>query len=89
MCFHFRYIRRPRKVEKEKVLNHHKQESNKKGCVGTFTVTFTFTIIMHTALAHSEPSQTSKMVESFPNMAECECLVLKLTIKSKGLVKKA
>ena len=37
MCFHFLYIRRPRKVEKEKVLNHHKQESNKKGCVGTFT----------------------------------------------------
>ena len=27
-------------------------------------------------------------MESFPNMAECEYLVLKLTIKSKGLVKK-
>ena len=25
------------KVEKEKALNHHKQESNKKGCVGKFT----------------------------------------------------
>ena len=26
-----------RKVEKEKALNHHKQESNKRGCVGKFT----------------------------------------------------
>ena len=25
------------KVEKEEALNHHKQESNKKGCVGKFT----------------------------------------------------
>ena len=25
------------KVEKEKALNHRKQESNKKGCVGKFT----------------------------------------------------
>ena len=25
------------KVEKEKALNHHKQESNKKGCVVKFT----------------------------------------------------
>ena len=26
-----------RQVEKEKALNGHKQESNKKGCVGKFT----------------------------------------------------
>ena len=45
-------------------------------------------IITHTALAHSEPSQTSKM-EPFANMVEYKCLVLKLTIKSKRLVNKA
>ena len=43
---------------------------------------------MHTALAHSEPSKTSK-AEHFANMDEYSCLVLKLTIESKGLVKKA
>ena len=26
-----------RKVEKEKALNHHKQENNEKGCLGKFT----------------------------------------------------
>ena len=25
------------KVEKEKALNHHKQENNEKGCLGKFT----------------------------------------------------
>ena len=45
-------------------------------------------VITHTALAHSETNQTSK-VEPFANMTQYECLVLKLTIKSTGLVKKA
>ena len=42
---------------------------------------------MHTALIHSEPSKTSK-IKPFANVAEYYCLVLKLTVKSKGLVKK-
>ena len=41
------------KVEKEKALKLPKQESNKKVSVGKFTE-----IITHTALAHSEASQT-------------------------------
>ena len=45
-------------------------------------------IIMHTALAYSQLIQTSKM-KSFANMDKCWCLVLKLIIKRKRLVKKA
>ena len=30
------FHRKSEKVEKEKALNHHKEESNKKGCVGKF-----------------------------------------------------
>ena len=53
------------KVEKEKALNHHKQENDKKGCVGKFTEI----IITHTAQAHSELSQKSKM-EPFANITD-------------------
>ena len=59
------------KVEKEKALNHHKQGSNKKSCAWKFACAGKSAelIITHTALAHSEPSQKSKM-EPFVNMAE-------------------
>ena len=51
-------------------MNHLKQESNKKGCVGKFTEI----IITHTTQAHShtEPHQTSKM-EPFANIANYFC----------------
>ena len=44
-------------------MNHHKQKNNREGCVGEFKEI----IITHTTLAHSEPSQTSKM-EPFANI---------------------
>ena len=43
------------KVEKEKTLNDHKQECNKKGCVGKFTE-IRDVIFMRTTLVHSQPS---------------------------------
>ena len=52
------------KVEKEKALNHHKQESNKKRLCRKI---YWEIIITHTMQAHSEPSQTSKM-EAFVNI---------------------
>ena len=73
------------KVEKEKALNHHKQESNKKRLCSKIYREITIT---HTTLVHSDPSQTSKM-EPFAKMTEYYCLVLKLTTKSKGLEKEA
>ena len=51
------------KVEKEKALNHHKQESKKKLCRKIYREI----IITHTTQAHSEPSLTSKM-EPFANI---------------------
>ena len=53
-------------VEKEEALNNHKQESNKKRLCRKI---YREIIITHTALAHSKPSQTSK-IESFANMAD-------------------
>ena len=44
-----------KKVEKENALNDHKQECNKKGCVGKFTEIRDI-IFMHTTLVHSQPS---------------------------------
>ena len=52
------------KVEKEKALNPHKQEINKKMLCRKI---YREIIITLTAQAHSEPSQTSKM-EPFANI---------------------
>ena len=51
----YEFHEKSKKVEKENALNDHKQECNKKGCVGKFTEIRDI-IFMHTTLVHSQPS---------------------------------
>ena len=51
----YEFHEKSEKVEKEKTLNDHKQECNKKGCVGKFTE-IRDVIFMRTTLVHLQPS---------------------------------